>query len=149
MNKFSKIVEQLENKKYFKAKAEIDISTESDNEGEASYVIDSTLASINGQSGYNIKIIEEISKEEYNELLIESTTISGDEYYGRPISDNEELSDEEKVLKTWEAEFGDRTPTSTEKMEFYHQLRSAGIDGILIHSVLSDKLFGKLPDNLK
>lgn len=72
MNKFSRLVEGVESKKYFKVISEINLAIEADNQGEASYVSDLTLSSIEGQSGYSIKSIEETTKEEYDELLIES-----------------------------------------------------------------------------
>jgi hypothetical protein len=55
MNKFSKIVEDIENKKQFIANVEILI--DADSEGEASYKLDSGL--IKGQLKFNIKNIEE------------------------------------------------------------------------------------------
>ena len=72
MKKFSRLVEGVESKKYFKVTSELNLAIEADNQGEASYISDLTLSSIDGQSGYNIKKIEETTKEEYDELLIES-----------------------------------------------------------------------------
>jgi len=72
MKKFSRIVEGIESKKYFKIKSELSLAIEAENQGEAEYVSDLTLSAIDGQSGYNIQSIEETTKEEYDELIIEN-----------------------------------------------------------------------------
>lgn len=134
MNKFTKIVENIEESKYFKIKSDLEIVVKSNNEGEAAYVSDSILASIKGQSGYTIKSIDEVSQMEIDESV---------DPFGRPVIHNdsqEEISEKDMILKMWEAEFGERTPTSIEKMEFYRQLRNAGYDGILIFDVLKNKI---------
>lgn len=139
MNKFSILVENVESQQYFKIKSEIDLIVEASSEGEASYIADSTLASVKGQSGYNISSVEQTNKEEFSELM------ENRDPFGRPVfvSQEEELTEEDKVLKYWEALFGDKMPTATEKLEFYHTMRTAGHDGILIHKVMNDKLLGK------
>jgi len=132
MRKFTKLVESLEGEKFFKVKCELDFTIKASNQGEASYIADEELSSLKNQSGYAIKEISETTEDEFNVLS---------ESYGIGFQDQEEeLTDEEKVLKSWDVEFGDRMPTSTEKLEFYHQLRSAGIDGILILDILKRKL---------
>jgi len=131
MKKFTKLVENVESIKYFRAKCEIDLTIKASSQGEASYITDLELSSVKHQSGYVISDIQETTEDEYNTLT---------ESYGIGVQGQEELSDEEKVLKSWEAEFGDRMPTATEKLEFYHQLRSIGIDGILILDILKGKL---------
>lgn len=142
MNKFSILVENVESQQYFKIKSEIDLIVEASSEGEASYIADSTLASVKGQSGYNISSVEQTNKEEFSELM-ENNGLR--DPFGRPfiLHKEEELSEEEKVLRYWEALFGDRIPTAQEKLEFYHTMRTAGHDGILIHKVMNDKLLGK------
>lgn len=42
------------------------------------------------------------------------------------------------ILKTYKERFGDKKPTHQEFADFYHELRSEGIDGILIFDVLDD-----------
>lgn len=42
------------------------------------------------------------------------------------------------ILKTYKERFGDRKPSHQEFADFYHELRSDGIDGILIFDVLDD-----------
>lgn len=134
MKKFTKIVENIEESKYFKIKSDLEIVVKSNNEGEAAYISDSILSSIKGQSGYIIKSIDEVSQMEIDESV---------DPFGRPVIHNdeqEEISEKDMILKMWEAEFGERTPTSIEKMEFYRQLRNAGYDGILIFDVLKNKI---------
>lgn len=66
MNKFTKILEQFESEKYFKVNAQIELTIKASNEGEASYIADSSLASIKNQTEYTIDNISDISKEEAN-----------------------------------------------------------------------------------
>jgi hypothetical protein len=136
MNKFSAIVENFENIKYFKIDSNVNIVVKAFSEGEASYMADSTMASVKGQTDYKINSIVETTKDEYNPLT---------ESYGVGFNNKEvEDSDEDKILKYWTAEFGDRTPTTQEKFEFYHNMRSAGFDGILFHQgKLKNKIFPK------
>jgi hypothetical protein len=42
------------------------------------------------------------------------------------------------ILKTYKERFGDRKPTHQQFADFYHELRSEGIDGLLIFDVLDD-----------
>lgn len=57
MNKFSKLIENIETKRQFKIIAQIELSIEASNEGEASYIADSTLSSLKNQSNYTISSI--------------------------------------------------------------------------------------------
>lgn len=144
MNKFSRLVENIENQRYFKIKSEIDLIIEASSEGEASYIADSTLASVKGQSGYNISNVEETNKGEFSELIENKHTYPV--YIPMAVSayqEEEKMTAEEEIFKYWEALFGDRMPTATEKLEFYHTMRTAGHDGILINKVMNDKLLGK------
>lgn len=65
MEKFSKILENKEIKKYYKIECSITLSIEADNEGEASYIADSTLSSVKNQSSFIIKEVSEIAKDEF------------------------------------------------------------------------------------
>jgi 4a-hydroxytetrahydrobiopterin dehydratase len=132
MKKFSKITENKDNQKYFQITAEVTLIVKSETEGEAGYLADSILGSIKEQSDFKVQDILELTDEEYKKTF-ESIGIGFD----NKIEDN---SDEQKIIKTWEAEFGTRTPTTSEKMEFYHQMRNAGFDGILIMNALKDKI---------
>lgn len=68
MKKFSKIQENS-GKKYFEVYAEIKISFESENEGEAGYKADSIIGAIKEQVDYKIQDISEISQTEYIKLF--------------------------------------------------------------------------------
>lgn len=144
MNKFSFLLEKLESQKYYNIKADIDLSIKAENEGEASYVSDTTLASIDNQSGYNIRSIEEITEEEFNKLN-ENKDITLRDPFGRPFIYNKEDEndvwenwDDEKKMKTyWETLFGDRCPNSLEEMEFYHHMRQNNISKDLIYRFIT------------
>lgn len=132
MKKFTNLLLENETKKYFEILATINLIVESCSEGEAGYLADSILGSIEEQSDFIVQNISEISEEEYKKQF-ESYVVGFDHKF-------KEDSDEQKILKTWEAEFGNRTPTTTEKMEFYHRMRMAGFDGILLMNTLKDKM---------
>lgn len=130
MRKFTKLLES-ENKKQFKVDAQIQLVIKASNEGEASYIADSSLSAVQNQSEYTINKIEESNG------LFENMEL----YPGKNIiSATDGITPEEQIEKTWEAEFGGRTPSSSEKLEFYHNLRKSGFDSMLIHKVLKDKL---------
>ena len=131
MRNFSKLVEQLESKKYFKVSAEIELAFETQNEGECGYLADSDLGGVESQVSYNISDIEEISKEEYEELTLTTIEESISDYIN---SLDKEMNPTEKLRKAWE------TKENMDKYEFYHQMRKAGFDGIMIFKVLGFKL---------
>jgi hypothetical protein len=53
---------------------------------------------------------------------------------------SKDISAEEKILSTWENEFSGKQPSGTEKMEFYHQMRELGFDGLVIFDTLKGKI---------
>ena len=61
MKKFSKILEESGNNKLFRVFATVELLIPSDSEGEASYISDSILASINNISEFKISKVEENS----------------------------------------------------------------------------------------
>jgi hypothetical protein len=61
MKKFTKIIENVESKRQFKVTVQVEFTIEASNEGEASYIADSTISSLKNQSEYTISNIEEIS----------------------------------------------------------------------------------------
>lgn len=61
MKKFTKIIENNESKRQFKVTVQVEFTIEASNEGEASYIADSTISSLKNQSEYTISNIEEIS----------------------------------------------------------------------------------------
>lgn len=127
MKSFSKLVESQETEKNYQIDAEITLNIKAKNQGEASYLADSQLSSVRSQSTYTIKKVEEIS------VMQESIDIDLD-------SIPQDLAPEDKILTAWSNTFGDRVPTETEKMEFYHQLRKGGFDGIVIMNTLKTKI---------
>ena len=46
------------------------------------------------------------------------------------------MNDEEQIETEWHLEFDGKEPTTTEKMEWYHKMRTKGFDGILIFDVV-------------
>lgn len=131
MKIFTKLVESIESTKYYKVLADVELVFKSDNEGETGYLADSELGSLENHSSYTIKNIEEINIDEYNKLmLIESI---GNYEEGEETAEN-------KILSTWNAEFGDKPVTSAEKMEFYHRMREAGFDSLIIANTLDSKI---------
>jgi hypothetical protein len=56
---------------------------------------------------------------------------------GDPIGDDEVVED---ILNRFKETFGDKTPSNQEFADFYHELRSDGIDGILIFQTLDGYL---------
>lgn len=61
MKKFTKVIENVESKRQFKVTVQVEFMIEASNEGEASYIADSTISSLKNQSEYTISNIEEIS----------------------------------------------------------------------------------------
>jgi hypothetical protein len=128
MKKFSKVLEEVENLKNYKVKAEIELIVEADTEGEAGYLGDSILGGIKEQFSYSILNIEE-TEDKINESNLDLDSIKSN---GKTL--------EEQIEMAWEQEFGDKEPTRTEKMEWYHKMRLAGYDGILIFDTLKNKI---------
>jgi len=151
MKLFSKIVESSQSTKHYKVQAEIELMISATNQGEASYLGDSILASTKNQSEYTIKSVEEVSEMELKESFVGTVAAVGDinlsnlAYHPeeiRPLQYDvpNDLAPEDKILTTWTNTFGDRVPTNDEKMEFYHQLRKLGFDGVLIFNTLKEKI---------
>jgi hypothetical protein len=133
MKKFTKL---LENSyiKYYEVSAEIKLVFSAQSYGEAGYLADSELGSLESQIDFTISDISEVSQDEYKKMTLT-------ESYGVFTGDlPKEMTPEQKILATWESEFGSRTPNTTEKMEFYHQMREAGFDGMVILDTLKDKI---------
>lgn len=123
MKKFSKILESSNN--YYKVEATIELLIQTENEGEAGYIADSILSSVENSSNYTI-------------INIDMSNISesfGELYHG--ISDE---NMETLILNKWVDTFGEEDPTKQEKYDFYSDLRNEGIDGILIFKVLKNKI---------
>ena len=75
---------------------------------------------------------------------LEAGEIENDQIYADMDTDNfgteESQFGSEEILAKWEETFGDKTPTTQEKYDFYHDLRQEGFDGILIFDTLGDKM---------
>lgn len=134
MKRFTKLVESLESNKYYKVLADVELVFKADNEGETGYLADSELGSLENHSSYTINNIEEISVDEYNKLmLLESISSHLSEL-------PKDMSPSDKIISAWNSEFINKNPTKTEKMEFYHQMRECGFDGLVIFDTLKDKI---------
>ena len=59
MKKFTKILEEVENERFYKVDAQVELIIPAENEGEAGYMSDSILASIEYGSNYTIDLIDE------------------------------------------------------------------------------------------
>jgi hypothetical protein len=59
MKKFTKVVENQNNEKYFEISCELKLIVKATNEGEAGYIGDSILGAIEEQSEYTILNIDE------------------------------------------------------------------------------------------
>ena len=75
---------------------------------------------------------------------LEAGEIENDQIYTDMDTDNfgteESQFGAEEILAKWEEAFGDKTPTTQEKYDFYHDLREEGVDGMLIFDTLGDKM---------
>lgn len=148
MKKFTKLILENEGQKYFEIQCELKLMVKADNEGEAGYLSDSILGSIEEQIDFTINNIGEVSKEDYKKFFENSSEAEEESTpvylhmgkYAPELYSEKEYTDEEKILKTWEALFGDSHPTTQQKMEFYHRMREAGIDGMLVFKVLKGKI---------
>jgi hypothetical protein len=59
MKKFTKILENQDNERFYEVSVELKLLIKAENEGEAGYLSDSILGSIEEQSDYTILNIEE------------------------------------------------------------------------------------------
>jgi hypothetical protein len=62
MKKFTKILEEVENESFYKVNAQVELIIPAENEGEAGYLADSILASIEYGSEYIINNIDQTEK---------------------------------------------------------------------------------------
>jgi hypothetical protein len=133
MKKFTKILEDKNNSLFYKVYSKIELIIEAENEGEAGYKSDSILASIENIYNYEIQLIEETE-----DRIVENIEMYP---HKRPDDSNmdSDLTIEEQIEAMYINEFGDRNPTTTEKMEWYHQMRNMGYDGIIIFKALKSK----------
>jgi 4a-hydroxytetrahydrobiopterin dehydratase len=72
MRKFTKILENINDQKYFEITAEVKLLVKADNEGEAGYLGDSILGGIEEQSDFIIQNVSEVTEEDFKKQF-EST----------------------------------------------------------------------------
>jgi|TARA_B110000285_G_C14582920_1_gene362957 hypothetical protein len=130
MKKFTKVLEDIENGRFFKVNAEIELILPAENEGEAGYLSDSILSSIEYGSNYQINNIDSTEEriEENMEIYQDKQETMGD---GK--------TPEEIIELAWKNEFGDAIPDIEQRMEFYHDMRSDGYETELIFKSLKGK----------
>jgi len=80
MKKFTKILEDNLNQNYYKVEAEVVLIIEAENEGEAGYVADSILASIEDSSNYTINNIGETDERITESKSEIKSEIKGNDY---------------------------------------------------------------------
>ena len=127
MKKFSKLLEDIDLTRYYKISSEVVLMVLAETEGEAGYISDIILGSIESQTDFRISDISEITKEEYQKVKITESV------------DSKDITTEQKIEADWKETFDNRVPSKTEEMEFYHQMRLKKFDGILVLQVI-DKI---------
>jgi hypothetical protein len=91
---------------------------------EASLLAEETTQAFNEKSDFQILKVQEVTKNEYNELLVnEKISLTGD-----------------RIINSWNKVFGDKKPSLLEKMEFYHLMRIRGYESSTINSALEGKI---------
>ncbi len=81
MKKFSKVIESKESKKFYKVIAQVELIIPAENEGEAGYISDSILSSIEYGSNYIIDLIDETDERIVTESKSEiKSEIKGNDY---------------------------------------------------------------------
>lgn len=128
MKKFSKILETTLQKKFYKATCDVELIIEADTEGEAGKMVDSDLGGLEYLSDYKISDISEISRDEYKEKTLSES------FFIKNGKTNESIE------MYWNSHFGDKIPNQSQKLEFYHFLRSTGFDKDQIFDTLKDKI---------
>lgn len=124
MRSFSKLVNNLESKKFYKVHTKLDLVLRANDLKEASLLAEESTQVFNEKSDFQILDIKEVTKNEYNELLVnEKISLTG-----------------ERIINSWNKMFGDENPGLLEKMEFYHLMRLRGFESSTIQSALEGKI---------
>lgn len=124
MRQFTKLVKNLESNKFYKIETKVDLVLKAENSKDAGLLAEKILKNIDNQSDFTTLKVQEVTKNEYNELLVnEKISLTGD-----------------RILNSWEKLFGDGNPSLLEKMEFYHLMRLRGFDSSTIESALDGKI---------
>jgi hypothetical protein len=74
MKKFTKFLEELENENFYKVDAQVELIIPAENEGEAGYLADSILSSLEYGSEYVIDNIDQTEKRIEDSIVFESKT---------------------------------------------------------------------------
>jgi hypothetical protein len=72
MKKFTKFLEELENENFYKVDAQVELIIPAENEGEAGYLADSILSSLEYGSEYVIDNIDQTEKKIEDSIVFES-----------------------------------------------------------------------------
>jgi hypothetical protein len=80
MKKFTKILEEVENERFYKVTAQVELIIPAENEGEAGYMSDSILASIEYGSNYTIDLIDETDERITESKSAIKSEIEGNDY---------------------------------------------------------------------
>jgi len=72
MKKFTKVLEELESESFYKVDAQVELIIPAENEGEAGYLADSILSSIENGSEYVIDNIDQTEKRIEESIIFES-----------------------------------------------------------------------------
>jgi hypothetical protein len=72
MKKFTKVLEELESESFYKVDAQVELIIPAENEGEAGYLADSILASLEYGSEYVIDNIDQTEKRIEESIIFES-----------------------------------------------------------------------------
>lgn len=83
-----------------------------------------------GKGGYKTRWQQEQEKKHAAERSAMSRIADEDEEYDWVSYEEDQIENE------WYLEFGSEEPTKTEKMEWYHNMRKRGFDGILISNFI-------------
>jgi len=124
MRSFSRLVENLESKKFYKIQTKMDLVIKAEDATQASVLAEQTSNRFDSKSDFQILKVQEVTKDEYNNLLVnEKISLTGD-----------------RILNSWNKVFGDKNPSLLEKMEFYHLMRLRGFESSTIESALEGKI---------
>ena len=80
MKKFTKILEEVESERFYKVTAQVELIIPAENEGEAGYMSDSILASIEYGSNYTIDLIDETDERVTESKSEIKSEIKGNDY---------------------------------------------------------------------
>lgn len=134
MNTFTKLVEKNETVKKYKVSSYLVLKINAESEGEAGYISDSIIESLENYDSHIINNIEEINS--FDKNLNENKLVDIAELF-RTMP--KELSPEEKIKRAWKEKFDNKEVSKDDKFEFYHQARKI-YEGDTIFKALKESL---------